>query len=99
MPRTPKKPNSASNLSDAAPRFRILANETRLQILCALAKGSLDAGLMTTLTGMSQSAVGYHLSLLRASKFVEITRDGAAIIYALTDLGRTFCSAVEKMLS
>ena len=99
MARVAKKAYSARDLSAASLRFKMLSSTTRLRILGALAQGAGNVGSMAILTEMSYPAVSHHLSLLRAASFVETTRDGHAIIYTLTDLGRAFWELAEKAIS
>jgi len=99
MARASKKAYSSRALRVAAQQFKMLGDPTRLCILGALANGEVNVGSMAILTEMSQPAVSHHLSLLRASKFVETKRDGKAIIYMLTDMGRAFWALAERALS
>jgi DNA-binding transcriptional ArsR family regulator len=99
MARASKKAYSTRALRDAAQQFKMLGDPTRLYILGALANGGVNVGPMALLTGMSQPAVSHHLSLLRAAKFVEPTRDGKAVVYTLTARGRVFWDVAEKVLS
>lgn len=56
--------------------LRLLADETRLRALRVLAEHELNAGELTDVLGVAQSAVSRHLSLLRDGGLVEVRREG-----------------------
>ncbi len=62
---------------------KIFSNPSRLQILLALRNGPLTVSKIIEKTGLSQSVVSQHLSMLRGRRIVETTRDGAWITYSL----------------
>ena len=99
MARVAKKAYDVRALSVAAIQFKMIGNPTRLCILGMLAQGAANVGSMAIPTKMTRPALSHHLSLLRAAKFVETTRDGHATIYTLTGLGRAFWAVAEKMLA
>ena len=96
--RTAKKAHSARALRDAAQKFKLIGNLTRLRILEALSKGASDTSSFTRLTEMTQPAVGHHLAMLPAANFIKSGRDGTAVIYTLTELGRTLWELAEKVM-
>src|SRR5262245_11001251 len=57
--------------------FRMLADESRLKILLALAsKGEMHVSALCELLDQSQPAVSHHLTLLRMAGLVGYRRDG-----------------------
>ena len=69
----------------AASFLRLLANENRLAILCALIVGEHSVGDLAAELGTSQPNVSQHLAKLRALELVATRRDGTTILYALRD--------------
>ena len=98
MARARKKADSTRNLRDAAQRFQLLAHPARLLILGAIATGELNPELLANSLGISRTAVNHHMSLLRAAEFFETTRAGSTIVYTLSDRGRAFQDATQKMI-
>lgn len=73
------------NARPAADLLRVLANERRLQVLCALRRQELSVGQLAEHVGLSQSALSQHLARLRADRVVDTRRDGQAIFYRIAD--------------
>jgi ArsR family transcriptional regulator len=69
----------------AADLLRLLANEHRLLVLCALRQGELSVGRLAEMVGLSQSALSQHLSRLRSAGAVATRREGQTIYYRLAD--------------
>jgi DNA-binding transcriptional ArsR family regulator len=74
-----------AHAADAARLLRVLANETRLLILCLLSDGERSVGELNEEVDLSQSALSQHLAVLRAENLVQTRRAGQTIFYALTD--------------
>ena len=71
---------------EAAQLLKLLANETRLLILCRLvAEREMSAGAIVAAAGLGQSAVSQHLAKLRDDKIVATRRDGQTIHYRIAD--------------
>jgi DNA-binding transcriptional ArsR family regulator len=71
---------------DAAQLLKLLANETRLLILCRLvADREMSAGAIVSAAGLGQSAVSQHLAKLRDDNLVATRRDGQTIYYRIAD--------------
>ncbi|MFA7263465.1 MAG: metalloregulator ArsR/SmtB family transcription factor [Caulobacter sp.] len=75
----------AENARTAADLLRVLANEHRLQVLCALRQGEQAVGQLAGHVGLSQSALSQHLARLRADRVVETRRKGQTIFYRIAD--------------
>jgi len=64
--------------------FKLLADESRLKILLALAaEGELHVSALCELLGQSQPAVSHHLTLLRMTGLVGYRRDGKHNFYRI----------------
>lgn len=66
--------------------LKILANEHRLLILCALDRGALSVGEIHGFTpNISASALSQHLSQMRTAGILESERQGMNVIYRIRD--------------
>jgi DNA-binding transcriptional ArsR family regulator len=82
---------------DAAQLLKLLANETRLLILCRLvAEREMSAGAIVAAAGLGQSAVSQHLAKLRDDGLVATRRDGQTIHYRIADKNVARIIAVLK---
>ena len=70
---------------DAAPLLRLLGDATRLRLLRALSRESLNVSELTAVLGVAQSGVSRHLGLLRDAGLVAEERVGAYAWYRLAD--------------
>ncbi|MGH6672343.1 MAG: ArsR/SmtB family transcription factor [Xanthobacteraceae bacterium] len=70
----------------AARMLKLIGNERRLLVLCFLAaNGEMRAGELTSLTGLSQSALSQHLAKLRADGLVAFRRQSQTLHYRISD--------------
>ena len=68
---------------EAAQLLKLLANETRLLILCRLvSNGEMSVNAIVAAAGIGQSAVSQHLAKLRAFGLVQTRRDRQMIYYS-----------------
>lgn len=81
--------------------LKTLGNESRLLVLCHLAKGESSVSELNAHVDLSQSALSQHLAVLRADGVVTTRRQAQTIYYALADgppreliqtLHRIYCS-------
>ena len=78
----------------AAEFLKLLANERRLLVLCALAEhGDMSVGTLAERIGLSQSALSQHLARMRTEGLVTYRRDGLTIYYRIAD------DRAQKMLA
>lgn len=63
--------------------FRALADPTRRQILCELAKGELAAGEIAAQFKISGPSISRHLTILKNAELVSERREANRIIYRL----------------
>ncbi|MFO0868628.1 MAG: metalloregulator ArsR/SmtB family transcription factor [Pirellulales bacterium] len=69
---------------DLVQLFKLLSDETRLQILNFLLQvDELNVGTLCDLLGQSQPAVSHHLALLRVARLIEMRRQGKHNFYHL----------------
>jgi DNA-binding transcriptional ArsR family regulator len=72
--------------AEAAGLLKLLANENRLLILCRLAlEGEMSVSALTSIVGLSQSALSQHLAKLREEGLLATRRDGQTIFYHIAD--------------
>jgi len=75
-----------AEVDDLARLFRVLANETRLSILHAIARaGETSVSDIAEEVGASTQAVSNHLQRLADQQIVATRRDGNRIYYRLID--------------
>ena len=74
------------NARAAADLLRVLGNEHRLQVLCALREGEMSVGDLAERLGLSQSALSQHLARLRGDRLVATRRQGQTIFYRVSDV-------------
>lgn len=66
--------------------LKVLANESRLMILCALMKRPMTVSeIAGFVPKISQSALSQHLSLLRAHGILNNSKSGQSITYSIAD--------------
>lgn len=66
--------------------LRILANENRLMILCALMESPKSVSkLSETVPDITQSALSQHLAILKAHGILDYSKSGQNIIYSIAD--------------
>lgn len=69
--------------AQAAAFLKLLGNEQRLVILCALLDGPLSVGEINARVALSQSALSQHLAALREGRLVTTERQAQTIYYSL----------------
>jgi ArsR family transcriptional regulator len=99
----PHRPPSAIRISDRtinglAQVFKLLADESRLRILLALAQdGELHVSALCDLLDQTQPAVSHHLTLLRMSGLVGYRRHGKHNYYRVES--RLVCDLLEQFFA
>ena len=90
-----------SNAAQAADLLATMSNKHRLMILCRLAEGETQSGVLAGMCGLSQSALSQHLAKMREAGLVSTRRDAHMIYYrlsspqaeaVLTTLYRIYCA-------
>ncbi len=76
---------SEETLYELAELYRIFGDSTRIKILFALFEAELCVCDISTLLGVSQTAISHQLRILKANKLVAARKDGKNIFYSLAD--------------
>lgn len=94
------------NARELAEFLRVLANENRLLILCALSKEPMTVSMLGEyVPGITQSALSQHLAMLKAHKILDSKKTGLNITYFIADhrvedvmqtLKRNYCAESKK---
>lgn len=84
-------------MKSMAAEYRLLADETRLRALRLVAAEELNAGELTRILGLTQSAVSRQLGLLRDAGFIEERRAGRFAYFSLSEEGRSTPSVAEAL--
>ncbi len=72
-------------MQDLADFFKVFGDPTRLKIMLALQSREMCVYDISTLLGMSQSAISHQLRILKQMALVRNRRDGKTIFYAPAD--------------
>lgn len=87
--------------------LKVLANENRLLIFCALMHKPMTVSeIGQRIPGISQSALSQHLALLKAHRILDFFKSGQNITYFITDhrveevihvLKKYYCTLNQKI--
>jgi len=80
-----KKMLSRGEMRRLAETFKVLGDRTRVSILQALSIRELCVCDLSTVLGMSSSAVSHQLRVLRDACLVKYRREGKMVYYSLDD--------------
>ncbi|MBC7284157.1 metalloregulator ArsR/SmtB family transcription factor [Hoeflea sp.] len=69
---------------EAADLLAAMGNQKRMMILCNLASGEMQVGVLAEKVDLSQSALSQHLAKLRTRNLVRTRRDAQAIYYSIS---------------
>jgi DNA-binding transcriptional ArsR family regulator len=88
---------AAEDVRSAVEMLKLLGDETRLRVICALLEGEHSVNELAELVGAQPAAVSQHLAKLRLARLVRSRREGTRIFYVVDDahVGRL----VEEVLS
>ena len=71
---------------ELAELLKVLANENRLMIFCALMEGPKTVGkIAEKVPNITQSALSQHLALLKAHGILDFMKNGQNITYSVAD--------------
>ena len=74
--------------------LKVLANENRLMIFCALTEKPMTVGeIAKHVSNISQSALSQHLALLKAHSILDFRKSGQNVTYSIAD------KRVEKIIN
>ena len=65
--------------------FKVMGDNTRIQLLWALEESEMCVGDLAVLLNMTKSAVSHQLKVLRTAKLVRAEKKGKNVYYALDD--------------
>ncbi|MDY0209782.1 MAG: metalloregulator ArsR/SmtB family transcription factor [Acholeplasma sp.] len=65
--------------------FKAFSDPTRMKIILALKSGELCVCDLSTVVGLSQSAVSHQLKVLRNHRLVKYRKEGNVVFYTLDD--------------
>lgn len=66
--------------------LKVLANENRLMIFCALMERPMNVGEISKyVPGITMSALSQHLSLLKAHGILDYNKSGQNVTYSIAD--------------
>jgi DNA-binding transcriptional ArsR family regulator len=74
-----------TDFKETARLFRALAHPLRLAITCGLARSPVTQGEIVAVLGRPQSTVAQHLAKLRTAWVVAGSREGAQVVFHVTD--------------
>jgi ArsR family transcriptional regulator, lead/cadmium/zinc/bismuth-responsive transcriptional repressor len=89
----------AASFRHLAETFNAMGDPTRLRLLFALASEELCVGDLSTLLGVSVSAVSHQLRLLRGLRLVKCRREGRLSYYSLDDSQHRVAALLELGLA
>ena len=68
---------------EAADLLSAMGNQKRMMILCNLAGGEMQVGMLAEKVDLSQSALSQHLAKLRTRQLVKTRREAQAVYYSI----------------
>jgi len=71
------------NAGKASDLLKVMANPSRLMILCNLIDGEKTVQTLQGLVGLSQSALSQQLAILRGQNLVSTRREAQSVYYSL----------------
>ena len=78
-------PKRDRHVQTLAQLFRIVGDQTRLNILMVLQDGEFNVSVLCKKLKMAQPTVSHHLGILRMGGLVNHRRNGKEIFYSLPD--------------
>ena len=72
-------------LYDLAELYKIFGDSTRVKILYVLLEAEMCVCDISTLLGISQSAISHQLKILKQSDLIKSRRSGKTVFYSLAD--------------
>ena len=92
------RPNfeTTKQIERLVPLIKVIGEDSRLKILCALQCDSHCVCELEEHTNLSQSLISHHLKDLKTTNMVSYTKKGQKVYYSLTDFGS---DVMESLLS
>ena len=73
------------DLYDLAELYKVFGDSTRIKILYALFEAEMCVCDISSLLGMTVSAISHQLRVLKQSRLVKFRREGKTVFYSLAD--------------
>ena len=73
------------DLYDLAELYKVFGDSTRIKILYALFEAEMCVCDISSLLGMTVSAISHQLGVLKRARLVKFRREGKTIYYSLAD--------------
>jgi len=71
---------------DLSQLFKVLGDQSRIQILIALNSSELSVSDISSVLEMNQSAVSHHLKVLHQARFIKSRKNKKNVIYSLRNM-------------
>ena len=84
-------------LTDAVSSYKAMADGLRLQILHMLAISPLCVCVIRAVTGVEDSRLSYHLSIMKAAGLIDAEKRGSWIIYNIGETGERLLSTCRVL--
>src|SRR5580693_7812256 len=76
---------TGEEVHSAVGMLKLLADETRLRVICALLEGEHSVNDLAELVGAQPASVSQHLAKLRLARLVRSRREGTRVFYVVDD--------------
>ncbi len=87
----------AINIKEVAPLMKLVAEESRMKLLCILNQKDHCVCELMEHVNMSQSLISHHLRDLKDAKLVLDHKKGLFVFYSLTSLGETIINSLLQI--
>ena len=77
--------NGVDHLEFVVRLFRLLGDQTRLNILLSLTGGEQNVSALCDRLALPQPTVSHHLGLMRINRLIDNRRSGKQVFYTLSD--------------
>jgi ArsR family transcriptional regulator len=85
------------NIKRISPLLKLIAEESRLKLLCILNQKNHCVCELMEHVDMSQSLISHHLRDLKDAKLVIDNKNGLRVYYSITPLGKAFISSLLQI--
>lgn len=87
----------AKKVSSLSALLKLIAEESRLKILCILDSGTHCVCEIMENINLSQSLISHHLSDLNEAGLVNKKKKGRRVYYRLTNYGKNIMNKIQKI--
>jgi len=91
------KSSEAKQIPQLSSLLRIVAEESRLKILCLLRHGEHCVCELIEHLNLSQSLISHHLRDLKGANLVVDRKDGLKVFYSLTNKGQHITNLIFEI--